>query len=58
MINAEAKRVKDGWDVTCEISGRGDCIFNEVRTIINEFLSDQKLIVMLTTALAAELGEK
>lgn len=59
MINAEAKKVKDGWDVTCEISGRGNYIFNELRAIISNMLSDPELADVFTTALTAELlGEK
>lgn len=55
MINSNAKRLKEGWDVETEIYGKGDCLFYEIRSIIGEFLSDEKLSDMFTHALELEL---
>jgi len=55
MINVNAKKVKDGYDTICEITGSGDLIFNELRALIGEFLSDKDLAEMLTHAMTLEL---
>lgn len=55
MINSNAKRLKEGWDVATVINGTGDCVFHEIRSIIGEFLSDEKLSDMFTHALELEL---
>lgn len=54
MINVTVTKLEDGYDSSCEIRGKGDIIFNELRALIRICLSDNTLTDMLVNALTIE----
>lgn len=58
MLKVNSKKTKDGYDTICEIRGRGDCIFNELRTLISRCLSDPELTKLFTFAMDIELKKE